>query len=909
MNLSSALYTLLIGPLKLLFEVVYTFAYFLTDNAGLSIVALSLVMNILLMPLYKRADDVQAKENDIQKQLKPGVDHIKKVFKGDEQYMILNAYYRQNGYKPIYALRSSISLLLQIPFFIAAYDYLSNEYTVLSSSFGPIGSLGSPDGLLGGVNLLPILMTVINIISSIIYTKGQPLKNNIQLYVMALAFLVFLYDRPSGLVFYWTLNNLFSLIKNIFMKLKNSKMILCWLMFIAGIAGLVFVLLIHPLGSLLVKLVAIIVMIGLMIPLIWEKLLKDKVSFKENQEKVNDRLFYLEIVLLSIYFGLFIPCQVIDISPGEFVDTMSLTDPMVYVLNTLFLSIGTFCVWFLIYYSLMKDPIRRIFQYVLAIGIVLFAVNYLFFGRDLGTMSNMLIYDEGMSYSSSQILINLAAMFVVFVLVSILYRYKRQFIQAILIVMILTSSIVSIRSIFSIEEDAKRSISEIARSKENRAQIHLSKEGKNVVVIILDRAVNSYFPYIMNERPELKEQFDGFTWYPNTISYSKSTNLGIPSVYGGYEYTPEEMDKREDEYLVDKHNEALRVMPVLFHEEGGFDVTVFDPAYANYQYIGELSVYDDYPYIHAYNTGTGMFDYDSSLIRDNLDLLNRNLFCYGITKSMPLVIQPVLYNGGAYNSINRYESLFSKDELTDISTKAYVKKGFIDAFSVIQNMTSMTQIEEDDSDHLLLMYNMSTHEPTLLQEPDYEVKTNVDNYEYDKQTDYSRDDGNGNVLRFDDYTKMSHYQINIATMMELGKWFDALREEGVYDNTRIILVADHGAPNLHQENEVNFDGTDVLSFNPLLLVKDFDSTGITVDDTFMTNADTIILASEGVIEDPVNPFTGKPLTNEMKSQGYQHLVWSEDISPRDNNGKKFKPGIDFYVKDDLFDLANWKKEQ
>ena len=174
MNLSSALYTLLIGPLKLLFEVVYTFAYFLTDNAGLSIVALSLVMNILLMPLYKRADDVQAKENDIQKQLKPGVDHIKKVFKGDEQYMILNAYYRQNGYKPIYALRSSISLLLQIPFFIAAYDYLSNEYTVLSSSFGPIGSLGSPDGLLGGVNLLPILMTVINIISSIIYTNYSP---------------------------------------------------------------------------------------------------------------------------------------------------------------------------------------------------------------------------------------------------------------------------------------------------------------------------------------------------------------------------------------------------------------------------------------------------------------------------------------------------------------------------------------------------------------------------------------------------------------------------------------------------------------------------------------------------------------------------------------------------------------
>ena len=32
-----------------------------------------------------------------------------------------------------------------------------------------------------------------------------------QLYTMALFFLVFLYTSPAGLVFYWTLNNLFSL--------------------------------------------------------------------------------------------------------------------------------------------------------------------------------------------------------------------------------------------------------------------------------------------------------------------------------------------------------------------------------------------------------------------------------------------------------------------------------------------------------------------------------------------------------------------------------------------------------------------------------------------------------------------------------------------------------------------------
>lgn len=32
----------------------------------------------------------------------------------------------------------------------------------------------------------------------------------------------------------------------------------------------------------------------------------------------------------------------------------------------------------------------------------------------------------------------------------------------------------------------------------------------------------------------------------------------------------------------------------------------------------------------------------------------------------------------------------------------------------------------------------------------------------------------------------------MAAMLRLGEWFDYLREEGVYDNTRIILVSDHG---------------------------------------------------------------------------------------------------------------------
>ena len=136
--------------------------------------------------------------------------------------MILQTYYRQHNYKPIYALRSSVSLLLQIPFFKAAYSFLSNVQAFKNASFGSISDLSLPDGLLFGLNLFPIAMTMINVISSIIYTKGQPAKDSIQLFAMAFIFLLLLYNAPAALSFYYLLNNVFSLLKNIFEKIPNK---------------------------------------------------------------------------------------------------------------------------------------------------------------------------------------------------------------------------------------------------------------------------------------------------------------------------------------------------------------------------------------------------------------------------------------------------------------------------------------------------------------------------------------------------------------------------------------------------------------------------------------------------------------------------------------------------------------
>ena len=196
-----------------------------TKKRFLSIL-LSLVMNFLLLPLYKRADAIQDAERLQEKDMADTVAHIKKTFSGDERFMMLQAFYRNNRYKPYYVLKGFLPLVLEIPFFIAAYHFLSNYKPLSGSSFGPIPDLGAPDQLLhiAGItlNLLPVLMTLVNILSGAIYTRGFPIKDKLQLYGMALLFLILLYDSPSGLVLYWTLNNLFSLAKNLLSRMKKA---------------------------------------------------------------------------------------------------------------------------------------------------------------------------------------------------------------------------------------------------------------------------------------------------------------------------------------------------------------------------------------------------------------------------------------------------------------------------------------------------------------------------------------------------------------------------------------------------------------------------------------------------------------------------------------------------------------
>ena len=908
--MGTVLYNIFIMPLEMFIETVFAAAHHMFKSPGISIIFVSIAVQLLCFPLYKRADDIQEQERQKQKEMERWTTHIKKTFKGDEKFMMLQTYYREVGYKPIYAIKGSISLLLQIPFFIAAYNFLSNLYLLNHTRFFIISDLGSPDQLLhiGGItlNVLPILMTVFNIISGIIYTKGFPIKDKVQTYGLACLFLVILYNSPSGLVFYWTLNNLFSLLKNVFMKVvKHPKEILSIISALAGIAFAIYIssstkaTLIARLGPALFYSCVFIISFALMIPAIYIFTKKKKPElFNRKQRSVDvkpvNAVFYTSITVLFILLGLLIPVHVCQTNPAEFISKDYGPFGLIFKVCTIY--IGFIFVWLNIFYVFCSPKIRKYFAIVTSVFAVAGVADYFLFGKNLGNMSAFFVFDNDPSFPMKEILINGALVAVLAAAVILIMNKKSGILKQVYQIISLTLAVLVAVSGVKIE----KSLAAQGHPEKNRDNtltqntepiIHLSKNGKNVIVFMLDRAVSGYIPYFFEEKPEMKEMFDGFTYYPNTLSFGGTTNYGAPSLFGGYEYTPTEMNARPDESLEKKNNEAITVLPKLFLDNG-FNVSVFDPPYAGYSWIPDLSIYDVYPEIVKETTkGKYLSQAQANFFGYFEKTQQRNFVFYNLMKTMPLASQILIYQTGEYWSAD-YGG-------TSMAT-------FLDSYSVLEQLGTLTDVKDNAENNFIMMQNDTTHAQTLLTELPDNLK--IDSVEYPQYTSATVD---GVTMDLSVKSQLSHYQTNMCALLRVGEWLNHLRELGVYDNTRIILVADHGI-DLGQFDYMKMsDEIDVQRYNPLLLVKDFNDKGFKTSDEFMTTADTPVFAVSDVIKNPVNPFTGKEINSDEKTAHAQIITSSEKANIEENHGNVFdtSDGEWWSVEDNIFEKKNWKKAE
>jgi membrane protein insertase Oxa1/YidC/SpoIIIJ len=219
--MSELLYTLFVEPLML----IYAFAFeWLSDwfEPGLQLIFFSLLLNLFLLPIYRQMERRNRGRLAIKQKVAQDVARMKKHFRGRERYFYIRAVYRQYGYHPISELLGSADLFVQIVVFVTVFHFLSGFPALSGQSFGPIADLSKPDGLLFGINLLPLLMTAVNAGAVFAYTETP--SRRIQALALAGIFLVLLYGSASGLVLYWTANNLFSLVRNVIERFVVARL-------------------------------------------------------------------------------------------------------------------------------------------------------------------------------------------------------------------------------------------------------------------------------------------------------------------------------------------------------------------------------------------------------------------------------------------------------------------------------------------------------------------------------------------------------------------------------------------------------------------------------------------------------------------------------------------------------------
>ena len=860
MILLQILWNIIIAPLELIFEIIFGLALRVSHSEVVAIILLSLVVSTLVLPLYMRAEKIETEERNKEKEMSGWVAHIKKHFKGDEKYMMLNAYYRENHYSPVFQLRSSISILLQIPFFMAAYNFLGERAPEL---FTQKDFFCAPDGFISigsiSINVLPILMTLINLAATFIYTRGLPLRTIIRSLILPLVFLVLLYNSPCSLLIYWTMNNLYSLIKTIIIKNAGIK--------------------IQDTES----------SSGKKEPAVSGKYKKRIDSFFEQETK--SVRFILPAVFMAVLTGLMIPLAYLSASPEEFVSASNPQNPLMYLISSLFVSTGFFVLWPTVFYCLASRKTKHVMSVIAIGGAVFSAFNYLF-GANTGTINTVLVFDRAPVHTVLQKVISIFIFLFVVAACSFLYRFRKT-VSIVFIAAILTTVTIAVINAKKVNDAYRSIISHIDDFREEEApRITLSANGKNVMVIMLDRGVSGLIPYVFHEFPEIKEQFDGFTDYPNSVSFGLKTLTASSALFGGYEYTPERMDARADVSLKTKHDESLKVLPRLFSDQG-YHSTLMDLPYPGWTWIGDYSSFDDIENCDSYHA----VDYFSNNTEWNNNIenrRNRNLFMYSVFRCVPMCLQEFIYDQGEYLAAVHYS-----EDIQDI----------LQPYRVLENLSNMTHIDHECSGCLFLFNNETTHDVAVFKNYDpREVYSAGENYE-----GYYISDGNREVY-LEEWLQVATYGSTVAALRELGNYFDYLRECGVYDNTRIIIVSDHGI-DIDLSEELNSEDFSAENFNCMFLVKDFGSSGFRTDYTFMTNADVPAVATKGIIDNPVNPYTGKPVNSDLKNEdiyvGYS-LTFDEKLwNPDRNKGNTFyyDENYNWYkvINKDIFVKENWVK--
>lgn len=961
MNAGELLHLIFLGPLEFLFRAVLSASYALTGHYGWSIILLSLFITAVTTPLYYLAELWKAEEGTLQARMASDIAGIKKHYAGQKRFYLIRTTHRLFGYRWWFSLRTSFGLLIQIPFFFGAYNVLSHYDAFRGQSFLFLQDLSRPDGLLGGVNVMPFVMTAINVAYSFYYTRAKTLKANAQLLAMAGLFLLLLYGSPSALLVYWTMNNVFSFIKGILFRIfglehhapvveqedgsptlrellsaNRSLVLFCafaavwafqvWFLSRFGkpfrfmIAGMLF-------GAVLAS-AAAVVRSGLRrlpaIAALWVPIFVFLFLFEKRSD--FSRIYSGDTVkLLLVFFADFaivfcvrmlnfkpsaadhvsqkfsVPAAAdrsADVRNGIILFSAIAAD--LFLLTPLALFLGNpaeigaslaevllassvlTALSLLVFVTAFLAGPKRFRPAVLAFlcGFSLIALAYpAAFTVDTGLLDGYKFHKEfavklmpAAQFAFDWLVVCACASCGVWIV-----RNRSSWLPALAAAVFLVPLAALVLS--SDEwtgtgtEDAASSYEQMIH--DARKNHRFSRDGTNAVIVVADMFNGNYLGRMLEEDPSLARRLEGFSWYPDTLSPSSATATSFAALLGGRRFEPAKLnnDGKTGQQSID---EAAALLFGAFAEKG-YSGLLGNPSYFEAPPGSSLTTDDGSSYVRYWRDKNG---YPASAATDEKVPL---LFMLSLFHSTPWSCRFLLYDDG------RWMVFSEENQIASVQRNAIQQMAHTDLLPELC-------AADASGNRLFYLYTLLTHVPYGIGNDGMPIR---ESYPDPSEETF--------------FGPKGAYLSARKEILMLADWFDWMRANGVWDNTAILVMSDHG--NSYNDNgialpeSIGFSGAheEISRAASLLMFKGLGSGGeLAVSSRLMAGSDgPALLAGElGLSSALAEELVPGAVSSGDSARTRRYSVIQSHWE--DNLGKDTVPYRTYDVSGPMLDPSSWR---
>ena len=229
----------LLSWLEIAMKWIMEMIYKVIPNWGVAIIIMTILLRLVIYPLTKKSSESTLKMQEFQ----PKIQELQTKYKDNPEKMNVEMakLYKETGYNP---LMGCLPLLIQFPLIIAMFNLFNNYFEFRGAMFIPgwIPDLSVGDSiytlkfnipLLGNqIRLLPVIYLVSQLFYGKMTSASTPTQSNGQMkfmmYGMPIIFFFIFYNSPSGLLLYWTVSNILTMVQQIFinrmMKAKKAEM-------------------------------------------------------------------------------------------------------------------------------------------------------------------------------------------------------------------------------------------------------------------------------------------------------------------------------------------------------------------------------------------------------------------------------------------------------------------------------------------------------------------------------------------------------------------------------------------------------------------------------------------------------------------------------------------------------------